>query len=116
MPIRIDNGGNNKYGARKTIVDGIVFDSKREAERYGELKLLLRAGKIHQLTLQPVFVLCCDIKYIADFKYLDLEGNKVVVEDVKSPATAKTCCYRLKKKMFLELHCSSPHVEFKEIF
>ena len=47
----------SKYGNRKTEVDGIVFDSKKEAERYRDLKLLERAGDIRELVLQPSFVL-----------------------------------------------------------
>ncbi|MDD3747626.1 MAG: DUF1064 domain-containing protein, partial [Anaerostipes sp.] len=43
----------SKYGARKTVIDGITFDSKREAKRYQELKLLEQAGEISYLELQP---------------------------------------------------------------
>ena len=47
----------NKYRAKKVSIDGNSFDSKREAERYTELKLLLRAGKIKNLERQKEFVL-----------------------------------------------------------
>lgn len=47
----------SKYGARKTVVDGITFDSKKEANRYRELKLLEKAGKISNLKLQVPFEL-----------------------------------------------------------
>ena len=47
----------NKFNARKTVVDGITFDSKKEANRYRELKLLERAGKICCLRLQVPFEL-----------------------------------------------------------
>ena len=47
----------NKYYARKTEVDGITFDSKHEAERYCELKLLWRAGEIRELMIQYPFEL-----------------------------------------------------------
>ena len=47
----------SKYNAKKTIVDGITFDSKHEADRYCELKLLLRAGAITDLRLQVPFEL-----------------------------------------------------------
>lgn len=98
----------NKFHAKKTEIDGIVFDSKHEAERYMELKLLERGRAISDLTLQPSFVLqegytspsgkkVRPITYIADFMYT--EGGKTVVEDAKSPAT-KTQVYRLKKKIF----------------
>ena len=46
-----------KYGNKKTIVDGFGFDSKLEAKRYNELKMLLRSGVITDLTLQKVFLL-----------------------------------------------------------
>ena len=89
----------HKYGAEKITVDGIVFDSKREATRYSELKILLRAGKIRDLILQPAFRLGTDdapvvirsngfpngrrVQYRADFKYFDLEAGREVVEDSK---------------------------------
>jgi len=91
----------NKYNARKTVVDGVTFDSAKESRRYSELKLLENAGVIHSLTLQPRFDLIvngtkCGF-YKADFKYV--ENSREVVEDVKSPMTAKLPVYRLKKKL-----------------
>ena len=47
----------NKYGARKVEIDGYTFDSKREAERYEELRLLQMAGKIRDLICHPEFEL-----------------------------------------------------------
>lgn len=97
----------SKYHATKTVVDGIVFDSKREAKRYGELKLLERAGVIKDLQLQVRFELipAFDVDgkhyrptfYIADFAYIDAKTDKEIVEDVKG---ARTDVYRLKAKMF----------------
>jgi hypothetical protein len=49
------NFGRNKYRAVKTEVDGIMFDSKKEAGRYVELKKRLDAGIIQDLKLQPKF-------------------------------------------------------------
>jgi hypothetical protein len=93
----------NKYGAKKTVVDGITFDSKREAKRYGELKLMERAGYIANLQLQPRYDFVINgVKcgfYKADFKYSDELG--VRVEDVKG---MKTPVYRLKKKLMKALH------------
>ena len=99
----------NKYGNKKVVVDGYTFDSKKEARRYGELKLMERAGKIKDLELQPKFELIPTIRtedetlrkvsYIADFKYIDLESGKVIVEDVKG---FKTDVYLLKKRLFLQ--------------
>jgi hypothetical protein len=89
----------SKYRAVKTTVDNIIFDSKREAARYSELKLLWRAGQINLLHIQPTFdfILDCEkmFTYRADFSYFD-ENGKRVVEDVKG---VKTPVYRLKKKL-----------------
>ena len=104
----------NKYGAMKTEVDGIRFDSQKEANRYFELKLLERVGEIHDLQRQVTFVLIPvqrdyngkvlerSVKYIADFVYYanDGDGWRQVVEDVKSPAT-RTAVYKIKKKLML---------------
>ena len=96
-----------KYHSKKTIIDGITFDSKKEANRYCELKLLEKAGKIKDLQLQYQFVLQPPFRkngksiraiiYVADFVYFDLERMKNVVEDVKG---YKTDVYLIKKKMF----------------
>ena len=94
-----------KYNNTKIVLDGIKFDSKREAQRYQELKLLERAGKITDLVLQPKFELIQKytingrnvrkMEYIADFKYT--ENGKMVVEDAKG---FKTKEYLIKKKLF----------------
>lgn len=99
----------SKYNSRKTIIDGITFDSKKEARRYEELKKMEQEGLIQGLELQvpfelvPSFTIMIDgkkkkrrsMKYIADFVYYE-NGNKVV-EDVKG---RKTDVYKLKKKLF----------------
>lgn len=94
----------SKYKARKYIIDGKTFDSKKEASRYAELLLLERAGEISELKCQEKFVLIPaqrerdiitksgrqkpgklierEVAYYADFYYLDNNG-KQVVEDVK---------------------------------
>lgn len=69
----------NKYYNKPTVIDGIKFDSKKEAQHYMELKLLQRAGEISNLELQPRFLLqegfkkngktYRKIEYIADFAY-----------------------------------------------
>ena len=99
----------NKYRNTKTIIDGIRFDSKKEANRYSELRMLELAGTIYKLELQPKFLICKgtvwngrkqrDRYYIADFKYDDPEINNPVVEDVKGH---KTDVYKLKRSIFLE--------------
>ncbi len=88
----------SKYNAKKTEVDGFVFDSRAEARRYSELMILEKAGEISELQLQPVFPIFIKGKlichYMADFGYK--EKGKWIVEDVKG---VKTPVYRLKKKM-----------------
>lgn len=93
----------SKYGNRKTEVDGFVFDSKREAERYSELKLLEKAGVIQSLTLQPKFEVKVNGKhicnYFADFEYM--ENGKLIREDVKG---VRTDVFILKKKLVEALY------------
>ena len=99
----------SKYRAAPTVIDGVRFASKKEAARYAELKLLERAGEIHDLRLQPRFVLSAGVpdaikigEYRGDFQYcqcetpMDCRGT-FVVEDVKSIAT-KTRIYKWKVK------------------
>ena len=90
---------HNKYGAKKALVGDQKFDSKAEAKRYTELKLLERAKKIKSLNKQVPFSLKVGEKvigkYLADFVYK--RGDKVVVEDVKG---FKTPLYRWKAKHF----------------
>ena len=91
-----------KFRNTKTVLDGITFDSKKEANRYAALKQIERAGLISNLELQPVYqieingVKVC--KIIPDFRYQDKERG-LIVEDVKSPVTARHPVYRLKKKL-----------------
>jgi len=78
----------NKYGAKKTVVDGITFDSKREAEVYGDLKLLEKAGKISGFTRQRKFNLIVEDEivgaYFADFCFIDHDQDgRLRVIDVK---------------------------------
>lgn len=106
-----------KYRNVRTMVDGIPFDSQKEARRFIELKYLLKAGKIRNLKLQPQFTLqesyitpegerVRAIRYVADFSYERRDQNAPifwvkVVEDVKSQAT-RTEKYKIKKKLMLE--------------
>lgn len=113
----------NKFNARKTKIDGHTFDSKKEAARYSELKLMQRGGEIKYLQLQPKFTLldgfCHDgkkiraITYTADFMYFDCESGDMVVEDVKSKATV-TDVYKIKRKLFLNRYGGD--YKFKEVF
>ena len=96
-----------KYHSKKTEVDGIAFDSRKEANHYCELKLLERAKQISNLRLQVKFELipsqyvngkCVEraCNYIADFVYE--ENGKTVVEDTKG---FKTKDYIIKRKLML---------------
>ena len=118
--------GKNKFNARKIYIDGETFDSKKEYNRYCELKLLERAGEISSLERQVEYELipaqfemiwdkrkgeyrkgrclerkCC---YIADFRYS--ENGKTVVEDVKGyrNSGAAWSLYSIKRKLMLQLY------------
>lgn len=94
-----------KYRAKKTEIDGIKFDSKKEAKRYIALRELEKKGNIEKLTLQPRFLLqegfrkngkaYRKIEYVADFMYE--QDGKLIIEDVKG---IKTDVYKLKQKLF----------------
>lgn len=111
-----------KYHNTKVIYNGIKFDSKKENYRYKQLKLMESAGLIRDLELQPKFLLLDTIHYKdktypktyykADFKYFDIKEGKYIIEDTKSPITAKDKVYRLKIKMLLSKY---PNINFKEI-
>ncbi len=97
--------GRSKYGAKRTEVDGITFASKAEARRYSELKLMLVAGDIHGLMLQPSFDLHVNgmkvCRYVADFEYYRAGSSEPTIEDVKGVLTP---AYRLKKKLMRAIH------------
>jgi len=95
-----------KYGNKTMLVDNVLFHSQKEAARYAELKLLVAAGTIIGLELQPVFELQSKftdawgktwqpIRYVGDFSYM--EGGTLVVEDTKGFITKD---FRLKEKLF----------------
>ena len=111
-----------KYNSVKTEIDGIIFDSKKEAARYQELKVLKQAGEITNLRRQVKYLLIpaqrepdyMDSKgrvkkgkvierecaYFADFVYEDKDGN-TIVEDTKG---IRTPVYNVKRKLMLERH------------
>jgi hypothetical protein len=101
-----------KYQNEKVTVLGIKFDSKKESLRYQELLLMVRAGEITDLKLQPVFVLAPsvvingrkkpELKYIADFSYM--EAGYLMVEDVKSEYTKTLPVYRIKAHLMKHIH------------
>ncbi len=86
-----------KYRNIKVVVDGIKFDSKKEADYYGKLKMKEKAGLISDLKLQVKFKLL-SFSYIADFVYFDNEKLRLEVVDVKSNITRRLPVYRIKKK------------------
>ena len=100
-----------KYGNKKTEASGIMFDSKAEANRWSELNLLVKAGKISLLDRQPVYVLAPSVKfegsarakpelrYRADFSYV--ENGVQVVEDVKG---VETEAFRIKRHLMKWLY------------
>ena len=113
-------GGFVKYKNQKTVVDGITFDSKREARRWQELRLAESAGAIGDLERQVKFelipvqrepdtrgpkggikqgkVIERKVEYVADFVYTDLNTGDKVVEDTKGMRTPE---YRIKRKLML---------------
>lgn len=105
----------SKYHARKTVVDGIEFDSAKEAKRYTRLRAMEEDGEIQGLRLQVPFELVpnfeCDgvkyrgMRYVADFVYY--RDGKQVVEDCKGFKTAE---YKMKKKLMAYIN----HINIEE--
>lgn len=116
------NGSGSKYHSRKTVVNGITFDSKKEADRYQQLRILQQAGEIRHLKLQVEYPLVFAFRradngervrpltYRADFAYekrVRTMGNAgeavstwaTVIEDCKG---VRTVGYKMKKKLMLE--------------
>lgn len=114
----------SKYGSRKVTINGITFDSRKEAARYQELKLLERAGEIRDLKRQVKYVLIPaqrafineidkkgnfkkgkllerECAYIADFVYIDMKTGRITVEDTKG---FKTKDYIIKRKLMLHVY------------
>ena len=85
--LRLKSEKKNKYSAERAVVDNVKFDSRREAHRYSELKLLLRANEIVDLKLHPVFAIVVKDKLICnvelDFSYFDSRDKSYHHEDVK---------------------------------
>jgi len=106
-------GKRNKYGNKKVTVDGITFDSQKEAERWCLLKQLVRGKAICDLQRQVKFPLIPTqrdengklleqaVYYIADFVYTDIKTGQKIVEDTKGH---KTDVYILKRKLMLKEH------------
>lgn len=104
----------SKYGAQKTTFQGRTFDSKREAQRFAELRYMQMGRLISDLQTQVVFILIPNqydketgklleraVTYIADFEYTDLRTGQKVVEDAKG---CRTKDYIIKRKLMLHVH------------
>lgn len=91
----------SKYKNIKVKLDGITFDSKKEAVHYAYLKSLEKKGVITDLQLQTKLDFKIDGKkiftYKPDFEYNDEFGHHYI--DVKTPATEKNAVFRLKRKL-----------------
>jgi len=109
-------GKVNKYHNRSVVIDGLSFDSRAEAARWCELRLMERAGEISDLQVHPVYTLAegfrnrsgqwrGPITYEADFAYV--EGGQQVVEDVKG---VRTAAFQIKRKLFERRY---PEIEFR---
>ncbi len=118
LPIKLNQ--TNKYSNTKVWLDNIEFDSKKEARRYSQLKLLIRAKEIMDLKMQVPFELQEGFRdnqknwrrpiiYIADFTYIDIRTPFLIIEDTKG---FRTPDYKIKKKLFLHKY---PNIIFKEI-
>lgn len=93
----------NKYRNIKVEIDGYVFDSKKEANRYAELSCLERAGEIKNLELQPKYEIVLNSRKICTYKadFLYIQAGRIIVEDVKG---IRTAVYKLKKKLVEALY------------
>ena len=104
----------NKFGAKKTVAFGITFDSAAESHRWCVLKVLEDIGDINCLQRQVPFILAPSVKiagekrarpairFYADFTYQ--QKGRLVVEDVKSPVTARLPAFRLKQHLMATVH------------
>lgn len=104
----------SKYGAQKTTSQGRTFDSKKEAQRFAELRYMQMGGLICDLRTQVRYILIPTqydeetgkvieraVTYIADFVYQDLRTGQMVVEDAKGCRTKE---YIIKRKLMLQVH------------
>lgn len=98
-----------KYHAERTVVDGITFHSKKEAARYGELRLMEKAGLIHSLGMQRTYHLIVNdyliCRYIADFVFTYAGRDRETVEDVKGLRRGQVYeLFKLKAALMLACH------------
>lgn len=93
-----------KYNNRRTALDGLIFDSRREAQHYRGLKALEARGEVSDIQCQVPFRLSVNgthvCAWIADFTWVDPRSGEFHAVDVKSPFTRTLPVYRLKAKLF----------------
>lgn len=127
-------GNDSKYKAKKVEINGIKFDSKREARRYEELLLLEQAGEIKDLKRQVKYILIPaqrepdtvgvrggkikgkliekECAYYADFVYTDTQTGEQIVEDVKGYRDGQAyALFKIKRKLMLYVH----GIQIKEV-
>lgn len=102
---------DSKYKNKRTKIDGHLFDSKKEADYYLELKIRLQAKDISGFCLQPKFILDNNISYKPDFIIFNFDGTSEII-DVKASKNFQTQVYKLKKKMFENRY----NMKIKEIY
>lgn len=118
-----DSPKPHKYNARKKEVDGILFDSTREAKRYLELKVMQQAGIISHLELQPRFLIQESFKdasgkrhrrmeYVGDFQYTNVGDQSYMSETVEDCKGFQTQAFRLKWKL---VNQKFPFIYFKMV-
>lgn len=113
----------SKYKAQKTEYNGVIYDSKKEAQRASELSVMEKLGIISHVQRQVKFVLVPaqrepdivgakggikkgkvierELSYIADFVYIDEQSGQTIVEDTKGFRTPE---YKIKRKLMLYFH------------
>ena len=127
-------GNDSKYKAKKVEINGIKFDSKREARRYEELLILEQAGEIKDLKRQVKYILIPaqrepdtvgarggnikgklierECAYVADFVYIDTHTGEQIVEDVKGYRDGQAyALFKIKRKLMLYVH----GIQIKEV-
>lgn len=102
------NFRRNKYGNKKTTLDGYTFDSKKEAMYYLNLKQLKQKGTVLAFDIQPTFKFPMGFSYRADFKIIWANGKSEII-DVKG---MKTAIYKLKLKCLKYFY---PDINFREV-
>ena len=106
--IKATNHSRNKFGAVPTMLDGIRFASKAEADCFARLKLREKAKEITHLTAHPKWQFVVNGQlvgtYTADMSFMDKGRSALRVVDVKSPSTAKLEAFKIKRWLMFALY------------